>query len=95
MHSIHATWAPFHPHDNVHPGHMIGGFEVMEQDRPVGIQTLNSRYESALAAMEETKKRRKEVKERRRIKALGRGEIPGGTGSSLFGDNHILDSYNF
>jgi hypothetical protein len=66
---------PFTPDENVRPGHMIGGFEVIKQDWPVSIQTLDSRHESTLAAIEDEKRRRKEVKEKRRINALGHGEI--------------------
>jgi hypothetical protein len=84
------TMAPFLPDENVHPGHMVGGFGLIKQD--VSIQTLDSRHESALAAIQEAKKRRKEVRERRRIKALGRGEIPWDSESSSSSEDHILDS---
>ncbi|CCX12260.1 Protein of unknown function [Pyronema omphalodes CBS 100304] len=86
------TMALFVPDENVHPGHMVGGFGLIKQDRPVSIQTLDSRHDSALAAIQEAKKRKKEVRERRRIKALGRGEIPWDSESSSSSEDHILDS---
>jgi hypothetical protein len=55
---VHGLLFFFPTSENVHPGHMIGGFDLIEQDCPMSIQTLDSRHESVLAAIEEAKKRR-------------------------------------
>ncbi|KAI5815388.1 hypothetical protein BZA77DRAFT_370883 [Pyronema omphalodes] len=85
-----STAASFVAGENVHPGHMVSEFGFTKRES--AIQTLDLRHESALTAIQEERKRRNEVRERRRIKALGRGEIPWDSEGSSSSEDHILDS---